>query len=71
MLTDQKYSVVRATLRQATPHALHLDGEPTIAQTLLEFPIIPGRPNGQDSVTLESGTNASQSTIGVGISFST
>jgi hypothetical protein len=69
MLTDQKYSVVRATLRQATPHARHLDGEPTITPTPLEFPIVPGRPNSQDSVTLESGTNGSQSTIDLDISF--
>ena len=37
-LTGQKYSVVWATLRQAALHALHLYDEPTMAQTLLEFP---------------------------------
>ena len=58
-LMGQKYSVVWATLRQAATHALDLDDEPTIAQTLLEFPIIPGRPNGQHSAALESGTNGS------------
>src|ERR1051326_6141804 len=59
MLTGQKYSVVRATLLQAGPHALHLDDEPAIAQTLLEFPILAGRPDGQDSAAFESGTNGS------------
>ena len=58
-LTSQKYSVVWTTLRQAAPHALNLDDEPAIAQTPLEFPIIPGRPNGQDPAALESGMNGS------------
>ena len=58
-LTGQKYSVVWTTLRQAAPHPLNVDDEPAIAQTPLEFPIIPGRPNGQDPAALESGTNGS------------
>jgi hypothetical protein len=32
-------------LFQAASHALHFDREPAMAQTLLEFPILAGRPD--------------------------
>ena len=53
-LVTQKDSVAGAALLQAAAHALHLDGEPAIAQALLEFSIIPGRPDGQHTADLES-----------------
>ena len=58
-----KYRVVGAALLQAAAHALHFDDESAIAQALLEFPIIPGRPYGQHSAVLESGVNGGQSAI--------
>ena len=59
----QKDSVARAALFQATAHALHLDGEPAIAQALLEFSIISGRPDGQHPVHLESRASGGYSPV--------
>src|ERR1035437_4119444 len=59
----QKDSVVRAALFQATAHALHLNGEPAIAQALLEFLIISGRPDGQHPVHLESRASGGYSPV--------
>ena len=55
----QKDRVVGATLFQAAAHTLYLDGEPAMAQALLEFPIFSGRPDSQHPVLpecIESGS---------------
>src|SRR2546427_2488961 len=53
----QKDSVVGAALLQASAHALHLDRKPAIAKALLEFSIIPSRPDSQHPADLESRTS--------------
>ena len=50
----QKDSVAGAALLQASAHALHLDPKPAIAKALLEFSILPGRPDSQHPADLES-----------------
>ena len=50
----QKDSVAGAALLQASADALHLDPKPAIAKALLEFSIIPSRPDGQHPADLES-----------------
>src|SRR6266571_2659578 len=50
----QKDSVAGAALLQASAHALHLDPKPAIAKALLEFSIIPSRPDSQHPADLES-----------------
>ena len=61
----QKDGVAGSAFFQAAADALHFDGEPAIAQALLEFSIIPGRPDGQDPAFLESRARGSQSPIAV------
>jgi hypothetical protein len=56
-LTGTEYRVIWSALFQAAADMLHLDDEPAIAEALLEFPIIPGGPYGQDSAGLESVAN--------------
>src|SRR3954471_24614475 len=58
-----KNGVVRSPLFQTAAHVLRLDDEAGVAETLLEFPILPGRPYGQYPVDLESGANSRQSAI--------
>jgi hypothetical protein len=53
----QKDRMAGAALLQATADALRLDGEPDIAQTLLEFSILSGRPDGQHPAHLERRTS--------------
>jgi len=53
----QKDSVAGAALLQASAHALHLDRKPAIAKALLEFSIIPSRPDSQHPADLESRTS--------------
>ena len=59
----QKDSVVGAALFQATADALHLDGEPAIAQALLEFSILSGGPDGQHPAHLESRASGGESPV--------
>jgi hypothetical protein len=49
----QKDRVVGAALFQAAPHTFYLEGEPAMAQALLEFSVLSGRPDGQHPVLLE------------------
>jgi hypothetical protein len=55
--------VAGTALFQATTHALHLDVESAAAQALLEFSIIPGRPDSQDPLHLESRASGGYSVI--------
>ena len=59
----QKDSVVRAALFQTAAHALHFDGKAAVAQALLEFSILSGRPDGQHPVHLESRASGGYSPV--------
>ena len=59
----QKDRVAGTALFQATAHVFHLDGEPAMAQALLEFPILSGRPDGQHPVHFESREGGGDSAV--------
>ena len=59
----QKNNVAGTALFQAAAHLLDLDVELAMAQALLEFSILMGRPDGQHPVFLESRAGGGYSTI--------
>lgn len=45
--------VAGTALLQAGSHTFNLDAEPGVPETLLELPIVPGRPHGDHTIRLE------------------
>jgi hypothetical protein len=63
MICGQKDSVAGTAIFQATSHSLHLDLESAMAQALLEFSIILGRPDSQHPLHLESRAGGGYSAV--------
>jgi hypothetical protein len=63
MICGQKDSVAGPAIFQATTHSLHLDVESAMAQALLEFSIILGRPDSQHPLHLESRAGGGYSAV--------
>jgi hypothetical protein len=55
--------VAGTALFQASADVLYLDGEPAMAQALLEFFVLSGGPDGQHAVALESGEGGGDSAV--------